>query len=592
MSASKQQPHASPTVSAKPIWSIIFCLLLIGGICMAAQIFMPRGAFVNNPVPTAWEYPTLDMGAFFMRAVNPTYLPHDLYTNSLAEPNPRWVFGYFVLGLAELLLTDWYNILFLLKSIFTLTLPCFIFLMALSSYRHHRDALPPLWGMALVALVAAWAGASDQVFDLFSVAIWHPAYGYAIPQNLAIVFSLIACFLYSPQRSRKKNILLWGLFFAAALVHPSSALFIVLCFLILHYRYILSPFALLFSSAYIAAIIILFAFFSSDTNLSTTEFIEHYAFSRLPFHYMPSRYDVSGLWREAFFTINGSFIACIIIGIATKKPYLWKIALCALIAYSGAIAGQYLLVELLQIKLFTLLGVSRFTMFGFWMMLACFALLLPPSRVIKMQAQPSDLSQPDQFPQAATNPPSLIPRYFLFGILISSIIFTEIYHDDPASWSKQEDAGLYEWIKDKTDADDVFVAPEMMLGINIQMLTYRALYSTSPSGPVIFNQSFMAEDKRRVENIFGNYTDHMQYEQSKNMPFSLAILLVYHNITPEKILAITQKDRIDYLIFKTLYSLPPHLEGYPYRYKSKYHTVFSVRDIKQQFDKRQLVDVK
>src|SRR5687768_6936110 len=95
---------------AKRRWQSLDCVILIVLAAVSVYSFVRRG-------PTAFEWPGTDMAVFYERQQDPNFLPNDYYTNSIAKPNPRHVFGYFVVGTAKIFGTDWYSVYFALRVI-------------------------------------------------------------------------------------------------------------------------------------------------------------------------------------------------------------------------------------------------------------------------------------------------------------------------------------------------------------------------------------------------------------------------------------------------------------------------------------------
>lgn len=552
-------------------YAVLFIILanLVG------MMLHPRAATHYPEGMTAWEYPTIDMGAFFKRQEDASYLNNDFYTNSMASPNPRWIWGYTVLSVAKIFSTDWYHALFGFKIIFSLLLPCLIFLCAISSFYHHLGHLPVRRHITLLALLCAIFGTTDITYTLFSIAIWNPLYGYAVPQNLSIAITLLTCLYlhYSPHPKVARPLALLC-FTYAVLIHPTASLYSAICFIILHPRTIRSSMVPTLLVSLVAGFAILFGFFASPASLSDNKFVEHYAFSQLPFHFMPSRYIISNPWYITFTAILIFFLWTY-----RKLSHIdpthasWVVtakytALLGAISYGLAIALQYVGVELLQLKFLALLGPSRYSMFGLWMMLGCLLLIL---HLVKKDATPP------QTPQSFAIPGFLLPL-----IILLAYIITPLAIDNPKETVHASDPQLYDWIEQTTREDDIFLVSNEMTAMNLQLLYDRALYVTPPIGPTIFNEAFMAEDKRRKDAIFGNYHHHMFYEYGKSQYFGLSVLFSYSNITPKQLLDIAQKERIDYVIFLTRYGLPPNLLFHPMRLRTPLHTVYAIEDIRAQ----------
>jgi len=542
--------------------SIIFITVFI------SLIYNPRAAFIEEHPITAYEYPSIDMGTFFERANNPEYLKNDFYTNSISEPNPRWVFGYFVLTLSSIFGTDWYGILFFLKAFFSLSLPIILF--ALVYLKLQKEASINLPALSFATLVICWSAYSDDVFDIFSIAIWHPIYGYAIPQNIGIILSLTSCIFifYGNSSNYISTGIILIMFLVSSLIHPASTLMATIFFILMHLDIVNFKKILLLILTFLIASISLLIFFYEPSSLDNKSFIEHYAFNRLPFHYTPSRFESSGLeWIENFIIINSIFATISFISILKKYKKLAYMSLIALFSYSMSILIQYVFVEQLMTVSIAIIGPSRFSMFGFWMLVLCLSYFIQLSR--------KKNSEYDNLKYSNLKRTALISTAL---IIISSIIFTILFKDRPNEWVIENNKPLYEWIENNISEDDVIAVPEMVMGINIQLFAKRAIFSNRPIGPVLFNGKSIKEDKERYEALFGNYNEQKKLEE-KFPSLAIAALNYYHNLLPRKIKKVSNKYKLDYILFVNRMG---DLKSFKYItpvYKSYKYTIYKISDL-------------
>ncbi len=79
---------------------------------------------------TAYQWPAIDMVPFLKQALGQSQLVNDFFYNTSFKPNPRFIFGYVMLGIIKLFSLDWYTGLYTLKLILVITIPiayfCFI----------------------------------------------------------------------------------------------------------------------------------------------------------------------------------------------------------------------------------------------------------------------------------------------------------------------------------------------------------------------------------------------------------------------------------------------------------------------------------
>ena len=114
----------------------------------------------------------------------------------------------------------------------------------------------------------------------------------------------------------------------------------------------------------------------------------------------------------------------------------------------------------------------------------------------------------------------------------------------------------------------------------MQLIAKRTLYSTTAFGPVIFNESFMAEDKRRIEEVFGPWVNHVVCERIYGLSLGGGALLYYRHMSPKKIVELSEKNRINYVVFDIRHGFPPHFKLMPHRFFNNKYIIYSVKEIR------------
>ena len=123
---------------------------------------------------TAYEWPTIDMGPFFERFYNRSFLVNDFFTNASYVSNPRHIFGHLVLVIAHVTQNNWYSAIYLVKVVLVLLLPAgyYLVLYLLSMLYVKKPKRKEL--VALLSFLAVLVVLVKPVSMLISVAWWEP----------------------------------------------------------------------------------------------------------------------------------------------------------------------------------------------------------------------------------------------------------------------------------------------------------------------------------------------------------------------------------------------------------------------------------
>lgn len=467
--------------------------------------------------PTAYTWGEQDMMPFFERVFNPNDLSNDFFTNSTVIENPRWVYGYFIVALSSITNIPWYKVLYILKLILLTFTPIFYYkvLVVLLGRYVTEKALSWLSPFVLICLVLMVFLKEYRYY--FSVASWL-SYNPALhAYNISIVLGFIGILL--KERGRH---FFWYLpfFFLSCLVHPAMGLFSIGFYAILlvpEFKKEIKAFLLVLASG-IIAILLVKLLLATQQVLPTSEFIEIYVKERHPWHYsVPDFTNRKGDWATFFAGMNVLFILPMAYGLLKKDRQLWIISLFACISYSGVIVLQYVFIEIVPLKIIAYLGVSRFTTFGYWMLVIVWSLVL--SNLIKKEKQLIS--------------PSISLKYF--AVIIINLIFVGIlFLDNPKETNYNNRKEYYDFVS-STPEDAIFITYSPTLNTDMRIIGQRGVFI---SDEFPFAEQFIAEYGERSKMMYGS---------RKGEPFGLDF---YRSLKPRDFIEISKKHQLDYILIE------------------------------------------
>jgi hypothetical protein len=410
---------------------------------------------VNNFVhhaPTAFEWPGTDMAPFYERQQDPQFLPNDYYTNSISQPNPRLVFGNSIVGLARLFHTDWYSIYFAIRVVMTLTVPVLWYLALVGTidptFRDDRQR----W-LARMALAIAFALVMRRsVSSWFSIAWWPPFLIYVGAHPVAQWLWLLGIAIRTRAAVWAVPLSL-AIWFAATLCHPAIGFFMFVFYWSIafdrsHWR----EFAASGLVTIVVPFAILAAWFHVDAPLGARDFVDFYVFVQHPFHYEVAQFaTLTKLpWWISFSLILGLMAAAGIVGVACNDRQLktWTVRFAS--AYAACVAIQYVGTDLLPIKLVAIIGPSRFSALGYYL-LAILAARVTCDLWPEHWTTPPWLSRP-----ASKSWPQLRPWHVGIVMTLAAVAIYGLCKDDLQLQVRGLYAGFYDWVEHNTAPDAVF----------------------------------------------------------------------------------------------------------------------------------------
>lgn len=470
--------------------------------------------------PSAYTWGEQDMMPFLERSFNPEFLTNDFFTNASLSKSPRWIYGYFIASLSWISNIHWYKVLFVLKLMLSIIKPVLFYQVLVLIVRRYVDKTK-IGKLSLIILICAILMIFTELKYYLYVAGWYnydnPIHAY----NLSIALSLFAIML----KERKTNGFPYYLvlIFIATLMHPSMSLFLIAFYLIFLIPFVKNEYKnmIKITSIWVITVLMIKLFFSSSTNLSALEFIQYYVLERHPHHYhVPSFMHRNGTWTYYFILIIALFCVPLVYSIIKNKKRLRTAAFFALLCYSCSIFFQYFFIDIFPVKLIAYIGPSRFTTFGYWMLVVLWSIMIS-----------------DFINGTTVNFPSLGLRKF--AIIISSLFLTGlIYLDNPNEDRYLKRKDYYDFIS-KTPKNAVFQTYSSQLAVDLRIVGNRAVM-IGKEFP--FTEKYIKEYFERHSLIWGT-------SKSKNKDVKF-----YRNLKPEDFRRISKKFQLDYIIVEDKFS--------------------------------------
>lgn len=507
--------------------------------CYSLYVFVKSG-------PTSFEWPGIDMGPFFERYANSNFSPNDFFTNASSKVNPRFVFGYTIILLQKIFYTNWYQIYYFIKLLLVLFLPSLYFNVILSAAKKYCKNDAQLFLANIIAFVLVMMVFSSRINGFFSIAWWTPLNLVVSPQTLSLFFGLLYILYINIQNKYARSLSLL-LLVLSLMMQPAIGLFILIFSILLNIdnivKYKINRFFIsniIFSVGVVVLVYMFFLlFFNSNVSLGSRDFVLHYVIENHSAHYLPSEFGsfTSFPWYYSFLTICFLF-ALILLGSYRKKDKeLVFLSFVFMTVYSSSVLFQYLFVEVFPVKIITVIGPVRFTIFGYWLLSVLVVIYL--FRVINPVFIVPSFDLSNYFNKR------FIYIYFIFAGLF---IFGFSQMDDPVNNIKEKNYNLYNWISKNTSNYDVLVVPPSFPPYLIPLIFKRSVFFGN--GFPFREDDFIENDLRKKE-VFGSHLDLSMYS---NLPLWARATEFYRLNSPNKFNNISKKFRLDYVFIEKGYS--------------------------------------
>lgn len=496
---------------------------------------------------TAYVWPAIDMVPFFERYFDDSFLLSDFYTNSISnEPNPRWPFGYLVIGLSELLKTNWYSITYFLQVTFSMFTPVLYYLILYFSIIKFVNS-EKMKDIQIMILMATLLGVQQSFSSIFSIAGWYPYFVQATPQSTALFFGFIAIILNETGlKSKTLLFLMYVLFLFSTLMHPVIGLYVILFYFILNYSILsidYSRYVKIFILGFIFPIILIKVLYSPSI-ISTLDFVKIYVLERHPHHYHLAEFisPTSFNWIYHFIFMFVLLLIPIFCFYKTKKQKALLLTILFLSSYVLAVLLQYVFIDIYPSKLISSIGPVRFTQFSYWMVVISWVIML------------SDLNYLHNF-----NFNFNFQRAHLTILTVMMVIVCMLTIDLPEEDIYKKDKSMFNFIK-HTEKDSVFAVYPGEFNVSISNIGRRAVFS---SRGFPFNESYFKEYSDRRKLLYGLTKKSSAY---------------FRSLLPENFLSMSEIYKLNYVVVESDFSSA--FENFKHIFSNEKVKIYKVSEFK------------
>ncbi len=492
--------------------------------------------------PSAFDWPAMDMGPFFARHFDPTFASNDFFTDSSSQPNPRWIFGYAVIGLTRLFHTDWYTTVFFLKTFLVMATPAIIFL-ALSAQldrklKEHRLLAVAQAALWLFTAAVLW----PAVVDGFAIALWKPIQLTPDAEAVALFFGFLAALLSTLGR----NCAVWSwlgnaAWFVSVMFHPVKGLTVFVFYVLADADqrrwkdYARS--ALLGVLLPMAALV---AAFPAKAPLSAADFVYHYIKENHVFHYFPSSFTSVGSipWWVVFAGTAGTLAALSVFAWRRRSRDAALVAALFAAAYAGSVLLEWLFVELHPVKAMAVLGPVRFTALGYWML--AFAAAWMSALTLGHETAPIlACGRWSVSRRGIQTVASVLALVWLAGSFATK--------DDPIGRIRTANPAFAAWVSAATRPGDVFVTDLPNLAHELPLAFGRAVFA---GNGFPFREDDFVEFDRRKDEVYGSYAEWEKLPPESRGVYWTWTVEHYRSLEPADFRRIAELDRLDYVIIE------------------------------------------
>lgn len=508
---------------------------------------------------TAYDWPAIDMMPFFERYYDSSFLINDFFTNSISnDPNPRWSFGYFIIGLAELFNVNWYTVSYSVKVILVVTTPILFYLVMYLFIGKFIDN-KQLKQIQIILLIAILIVIYPRFSGIFSIAWWKPYFVQSAPQNVSLFFGLLAIVIKEITLFPKyDNYIYLLLFFISTLIHPVIGLFIITFYFIVNYQLIIKSykqFLNIFIVGFSIPVVFIKVAYAPDLLLDTLDFVNIYTIENHSSHYHLANFGTHTpvSWIYSFLLMLILLTIPMIYFYAKDMKKVLLLSSLFLLSYILAVAFQYIFIDIFPSKVIAYIGPVRFTQFTYWMIVILWSIML--SRLWFLDKLNFNFNFKKSY--------LLIwGGYIIMGINLI---------DSPKDNLILKDKEMYQFIK-STNMDSVFASNHGKHVLDIPNIGQRAVFS---GNGFPFNESHFKEYQNRKALLYGNIE---QLNRIKGKWIGEKIAKFFRQKTPSDFIDISKKYKLDYVVIEKSFS--NNFKDFNPKFENKNLKIYKVSDLR------------
>ena len=508
---------------------------------------------------TAYNWPAIDMMPFFERYYDSSFLINDFFTNAISnEPNPRWSFGYFIIGLTELFHTDWYTVSYSLKVILVVFTPILYYLVIYFILGKFID-VDKLKNIQIILLLGILIVIYPRISGIFSIAWWKPYFIQSAPQNLSLAFGLLGIILKEINlKSNYYNFVSLGLFSLSTFIHPAIGLFIICFYVIANYLSIIKKikfFITLFVIGFLLPVAVIKVFFAPEVSLNTIDFVNIYTIENHSSHYHLENFGTHTplSWIYSFILMLLLLIVPIVYSYIKKIKTLFILSALFLVSLLLAILCQYIFIDILPSKTMASIGPVRFTQFTYWMIVISWAIMLSGLYFLNK-----------------INFNFKLKKIYLVIMGGGYIVMGILMIDSPQTTAYQKDKNMYDFIS-STNKESVYTG--YVKRLDISNIGQRAILM---GNGFPFNESYFKEYQNRKELLFGN---REQIDKIKGSWEGDKVAKFFRAKKPIDFVNISNKYRLDYVVIESSYA--ENFNNYKPSFENKKVKIYKISNFKE-----------
>jgi len=506
---------------------------------------------------TAYDWPAIDMMPFFERYFNDAFLRDDFFTNAISnEPNPRWIFGYFIIGLSEIFKVDWYVISYTLKLFLVIFLPVLFYVMIYLVSSNYIDKVK-LKRVEIVLLIAILLVLIPSYSAFFSIAWWKPYLVQATSQTLSIFLGLLAITVSEIEFSLKKiKVTSLILFAFTTAMHPSIGLFVITFYFLNKFFYFKNNYKqllIIFSVGFVVPVIVIKLLFGSYVSLDVIDFVNIYAIENHSSHYHLKDFGTlnSFNWVYTFTLMLLLMIMSAGYFFIKKHKKAFNLSVLFIVSYIMSVMFQYFFIDVFPSKIIASIGPVRFTIFAYWMLVILLLIIV------------SDIKRLDKYSFKVKLTPLyvfILGGYFVFGI---------INIDNPKQELLDKNSDIYDFVN-STSKNSVYAVYFGSFMTDLPNVGNRAVF-TGNGFP--FNEAYFIEYSKRTKLLYGSRKDR---EKIDGTWIGEKMANFFRRLKPSDFTVISKKYKLNYVLIEKNHS--QSFSKFKPKFENNKFEIYSVND--------------